>query len=115
MLAVDHDGDVSRDAIALVALEVEGADLAQALPGERERESGNALAIGALCPRALVGLRPGEEFLDRLVECEIGALRPADAGLALEDRRALHARQLASHRARDALPEAGDVALGPGA
>jgi hypothetical protein len=75
-LTVDHHGHAGVDALSLVPFEVEGANVAEALPGERALESGDALAIGALRPRALVRFRPGEEFLGGLVEGQILALRP---------------------------------------
>jgi hypothetical protein len=110
-LAIDQDRHAGLDPGALVALKVEGADLAQAPAGERRLHPVDALPVGAYGEAALVGLRPGEEQLSGLVDREVRPLGPADAGFALEDARALHARDLAGHRPVDRLPDADDVAL----
>ena len=85
---------------ALVALELERVDLAQALAGERPRELLEALRVAARRLRPLVRLAHARNSLGRLVEGEVLPLRPADARLALEDRGALHAGELAGHRPR---------------
>ena len=93
-----------------MALDVEGANRAQAPAGERFRERLEALAIRPNRARALVRLRPFQELLLRVLEADVSAL-PADAGLALQNLAALHARQLSGDGAGDPLPQPRDVAL----
>src|SRR5262249_51519445 len=88
---------------AVVALDVEGTDGAQTLPGERPRQRLEALPVRPHRPLALVGLRPLHELVLGLVEAYVLSL-PANAGRALEDLRALHGGNFARDSPDDALP-----------
>src|SRR5207249_8523774 len=68
--AIDHHAHAGLEAAAFVALDVEGANRAQAPAGERFRERLEALAIPPNRARALVRLRPLQELLLRVLEAD---------------------------------------------
>src|SRR2546428_11901809 len=109
-LPVHHHAHAGLDPRALVALDIEGAQLAEPLSRERAGEGLEALAIRPHGAPALVRLGPLHELILRLVEAEILPL-PADAGFALEDPGTLHAVYLPRDGPVDTLADPDHVTL----